>query len=145
MRCPGCCSCDVMESSTVLFRKRVIFVFRDIIFVLNILYHDIWLSVSTLCQCVWNKWSWAHMRWVLGFACKIRYDTLSFYSCTCWIATISALNLAISPCYTNLLHRRWRWIGILRWGVLGLRCPGCYSYGVLEPSTVLLCESHLSP
>jgi hypothetical protein len=38
MRCPGCYSCGVMESSTVLFRERVILVFRDIIYVINILY-----------------------------------------------------------------------------------------------------------
>jgi hypothetical protein len=38
MRCPGCYSYDVMESSAVLFHMRVILVFRDIIYVINILY-----------------------------------------------------------------------------------------------------------
>jgi hypothetical protein len=38
MRCPGCCSCSVIESSVVLFCKKVILVFRDIIYVINILY-----------------------------------------------------------------------------------------------------------
>jgi hypothetical protein len=38
MRCPGCCSYGVMESSSVSFRKRVALVFRDIIYVINILY-----------------------------------------------------------------------------------------------------------
>jgi hypothetical protein len=38
MRYPGCCSCGVMESSDVLFHKRVVLVFRDIIYVINILY-----------------------------------------------------------------------------------------------------------
>jgi hypothetical protein len=51
------------------------------------------------------------------------YYTLHIiYFCTCWVPTISVLTLAISPCYTNLLFRRWRWTGILRWGVVGLRC-----------------------
>jgi hypothetical protein len=38
MRCLGCDSCSVMESSAVLLPKRVILVFRDIIYVINILY-----------------------------------------------------------------------------------------------------------
>jgi hypothetical protein len=38
MRYPGCCSCGVMEYSSVLFHKRVILVFRDIIYVINILF-----------------------------------------------------------------------------------------------------------
>jgi hypothetical protein len=36
--CPNCCSCGVMESSVVPFRKRVVLAFRDIIYVINILY-----------------------------------------------------------------------------------------------------------
>jgi hypothetical protein len=48
MCCPGCSSYDVMESSIILFSLRVILVFKDIIYVVNILYtRDIWLSVST--------------------------------------------------------------------------------------------------
>jgi hypothetical protein len=38
MHCLGCCSCGVMESSAVLFRMRVVLVFRDISYVINILY-----------------------------------------------------------------------------------------------------------
>jgi hypothetical protein len=32
------------------------------------------------------------------------YRALSLYSCTCWVPTISVLNLAIFPCYSNLVH-----------------------------------------
>jgi hypothetical protein len=38
MRCPGCYSCGVIESSIVLLHKRVVLVLRDIIYVINILY-----------------------------------------------------------------------------------------------------------
>jgi hypothetical protein len=38
MHCPGCCSCGVLESSSVPFRERVALVFRDNIYVINILY-----------------------------------------------------------------------------------------------------------
>jgi hypothetical protein len=38
MRCSGCCSCGVMESSAVPFRKRAILVFRDTIYIIIILY-----------------------------------------------------------------------------------------------------------
>jgi hypothetical protein len=48
MCCLGCSSYDVMESSVILFSLRVILVFKDIIYVVNIFYtRDIWLSVST--------------------------------------------------------------------------------------------------
>ncbi len=68
------------------------------------------------------------------------YLALSFYSCTCWVPTISVLNLAIFPCYSNLLLRRRRWTGILRWGVLGyvlLQLPFLWSYGVFHCSISL--------
>jgi hypothetical protein len=58
---------------------------------------------------------------------------ISFISCTCCVPTISVLNLAIFPCYSNLLLRRWRWTGILRRGVLGYvsrRLPFLWCYGV---------------
>jgi hypothetical protein len=42
------------------------------------------------------------------------YLALSFYSCTCSVTTISILNLAIFPCYSNMLLRRRRWTGILQ-------------------------------
>jgi hypothetical protein len=38
MRCPGCCSCGVMESFVVPFYERVSLAFSDIIYVTNILY-----------------------------------------------------------------------------------------------------------
>jgi hypothetical protein len=38
MRSLSCYSCGVMKSSTVPFRKRVVLVFRDIIYVINIIY-----------------------------------------------------------------------------------------------------------
>jgi hypothetical protein len=44
-------------------------------------------------------------------------------SCTCWVPTISVLNLAIFLCCTNLLFKSWRRFGILRWGVLDKRLP----------------------
>jgi hypothetical protein len=52
--------------------------------------------------------------------------------------TISVLNLAIFPCYSNMLLRRRRWAGILRRGVLCyvvprlsfLWCYGVFCYSV---------------
>jgi hypothetical protein len=32
--------------------------------------------VNTLCPCVWNKWSWSHMRGVFNFGRKNGYDTI---------------------------------------------------------------------
>jgi hypothetical protein len=61
------------------------------------------------------------------------YLYISFISCTSWVPTISVLNLAIFPCYSNLLLRRRRWTGILRWWVLGYvlpRLPFLWCYGV---------------
>jgi hypothetical protein len=63
------------------------------------------------------------------------YLALSFYSCICWVPTISVLNLAIFPCYSNLLLRRRRLTGILWRGVLGYvlsRLPFLWSYGVFR-------------
>jgi hypothetical protein len=60
------------------------------------------------------------------------YLALSFYSYTCWVPTISVLNLAIFPCYSNLLLRRRRWTGILWRGVLDYVLPRLsflWSYG----------------
>jgi hypothetical protein len=67
------------------------------------------------------------------------YLALSFYSYTCWVPTISVLNLTIFPCYSNLLLKR-RWIGILRWGVLGYVLPQLlflWSYRVFHYSILL--------
>jgi hypothetical protein len=60
-----------------------------------------------------------------------------FISCTCWVPTISVLNLAIFLCHSNLLLRRRRWTGILRWRVLGYaspRLPFLWCYGVFHCS-----------
>jgi hypothetical protein len=65
---------------------------------------------------------------------------ISFIFYTCWIPTISVLNLAISPCYSNLLLRRRRWTGILWWGVLGYVLPRLlflWSYEVFRYSISL--------
>jgi hypothetical protein len=54
------------------------------------------------------KWSWL-MHWSEILTRPSRYViylALSFYSYTCWVPTISVLNLAISPCCTNLLLKR---------------------------------------
>jgi hypothetical protein len=55
MCCPGCYFCDIMKYSAVLLRKRIVLVFRDIIYVINILYLWHLLFVNTLCPCMWNK------------------------------------------------------------------------------------------
>jgi hypothetical protein len=63
------------------------------------------------------------------------YPYISFIYCTCWVPTISVLNLTIFPCYSNLLLRRWRWARILRWEVLGYvfpRLPFLWCYGVFR-------------
>jgi hypothetical protein len=63
------------------------------------------------------------------------YLALSFYSCTCWVPTISVLNLVIFPCYSNLVLRRRGWTGILWRGVLGymlLRMSFRWCYGVFR-------------
>jgi hypothetical protein len=51
------------------------------------------------------------------------YLYISFIYCTCWVPTISVLNLVIFLCYSNLLLRRRRWTGILWWGVLSYVLP----------------------
>jgi hypothetical protein len=65
---------------------------------------------------------------------------LSFYSWTCWVPTISVLNIAIFPCYSNLLLRRRGWIEILWWGVLCYVLPRLsflWCYGVFRCSVPL--------
>jgi hypothetical protein len=57
-----------------------------------------------------------------------------------WVPTISVLNLAIFPCYSNRLLRRRRWTGILRRGVIGYVLPWLlflWSYGVFRCSVSL--------
>jgi hypothetical protein len=51
------------------------------------------------------------------------YPCMSFIYCTSWVPTISVVNLAIFPCYSNLLLRRRRWTAILRRGILGYMLP----------------------
>jgi hypothetical protein len=68
------------------------------------------------------------------------YLYISFIYCTCWVPTISVLNLAVFPCYSNLLLRRRRWTGILRWGVIGYVLPRLsflWGYGVFRCSILL--------
>jgi hypothetical protein len=68
------------------------------------------------------------------------YLCISFIYYTCWVPTIGVLNLAIFPCYPNLLLRRRRWIGILRWWVLGYvlpRLPFLWCYEVFRCSVLL--------
>jgi hypothetical protein len=65
---------------------------------------------------------------------------ISFISCTCLVPTISVLNLTIFPCHSNLLLRRRRWTGILRWRVIGYaspRLPFRWCYGVFRCSVSL--------
>jgi hypothetical protein len=61
------------------------------------------------------------------------YPYISFIYCTCWVQTLSVLNLVIFSCYSNLLLRRRRCTRILWWGVLGYalpRLPFLWCYGV---------------
>jgi hypothetical protein len=51
------------------------------------------------------------------------YLYISFVYCTCWVPTISVLNLAIFPYYSNRLLWKRRWTGILWRGVLGYVLP----------------------
>jgi hypothetical protein len=63
------------------------------------------------------------------------YPYIPFIYCTCWVPTISILNLAIFPFYSNLLLRRRRWTRILWWGVLCYvlpRLPFLWCYGVFR-------------
>jgi hypothetical protein len=64
---------------------------------------------------------------------SLLFPYISFISCTCWVPTISLLNLAIFPCHSNLLLRRRRWTGILQRRVLGYASPRLlflWCYGV---------------
>jgi hypothetical protein len=68
------------------------------------------------------------------------YLYILFIYCTCWVPTISVVNLAIFPCCSNLLLRRRRWTGILWRGVLGYvlpRLPFLWCYGVFRCSISL--------
>jgi hypothetical protein len=69
------------------------------------------------------------------------YLALSFYSCTCWVPTINVLNLAIFPCYSNLLLRRRGWTGIFWRGVLGYVLPRLsflWCYGVFRDTIYVI-------
>jgi hypothetical protein len=72
------------------------------------------------------------------FSLLLPYISFIFY--TCWVPTITILNLAIFPCHSNLLLRRRGWTGILRRGVLGYaspRLPFLWCYGVFRCSVSL--------
>jgi hypothetical protein len=63
------------------------------------------------------------------------YLYISFIYCTCWVPTISVHNLAIFPCYSNMLLRSRRWTGILGRGVLLYALPRLlflWHYGVFH-------------
>jgi hypothetical protein len=75
------------------------------------------------------------------------YIYISFIYCTYWVPTIGVLNIAIFSCYSDLLLRRRRWIGILRRWVLGYvlpRLPFLWCYGVFRCSISLrvILEGH---
>jgi hypothetical protein len=78
----GCHSCGVMESSAVSFCLRVILVFRDIIYVIVILYlwHlvNLWTLFVRMCRTIDPG---SYIRWVLGFGIKTRYD--GGWTCRC--------------------------------------------------------------
>jgi hypothetical protein len=60
--------------------------------------------------------------YLLTALCLIYLD-ITFIYYTCWVPTISVLNLTIFPCFSNLLLWKRRWIGILRRGVLSYVLP----------------------
>jgi hypothetical protein len=63
------------------------------------------------------------------------YHYISFIFCTSWVPTISVLNLAIPPCYSNPLLWKRRWTRIHQRGVLGYvlpRLPFLWCYGVFR-------------
>jgi hypothetical protein len=69
----------------------------------------------------------------------ITYTYNIFYH-TCCVPTIRVLNLAIFPCYSNVLLRRRRWTRIFWWGVLGYVLPPLpflWCYGVFRCSILL--------
>jgi hypothetical protein len=70
---------------------------------------------------------WVKCRCIFAYSLISYFSLLlpyiSFISYTCWVPTISVLNLAIFPCYSNLMLRRRRWTGILQRGVLGYASP----------------------
>jgi hypothetical protein len=74
VHCPGCYSCGVLESSAVPFHKRVVLVFRDFIYVINILYswhlviceHFLSVCVEQLILGIHTMSTW--------FCLKIGYD-----------------------------------------------------------------------
>jgi hypothetical protein len=68
------------------------------------------------------------------------YLYISFIYSTCLVPIISVLNLAIFPCYSNILLKRRRWTRVLRRGVLGYALPWLsflWGYGVFRCSVSL--------
>jgi hypothetical protein len=67
------------------------------------------------------------------------YPYIPFIYCTCWVPTISILNLDIFPFYSNLLLRRRRWTRILWWVLCYVlpRLPFLWCYGVFRCSVSL--------
>jgi hypothetical protein len=80
-----------------------------------------------MCRCIFAYSLMPYLPWY--------YLYISFIYYTCWIPTISVLNLAIFPRYSNLLLRRRRWTEILWWGNLGYVLPRLsflWCYGVFR-------------
>jgi hypothetical protein len=79
-----------MESSVVLFLLSVVLVFKDIIYIINILYtRDIWLSVSTfgrMCGTIDHR---SCIRWVLGFGIK---PSMTHHKVEFWIFSHNFIN-----------------------------------------------------
>jgi hypothetical protein len=65
------------------------------------------------------------------------YPALSFYFCTYWLPTISVLNLAISPAVQNHCSEGEDGLEFFDEEFWAMRCPGCYSCGVMESSAIL--------
>jgi hypothetical protein len=89
-------------------------------------------NVVILVLTIGESWIGAFLLIILLQFYHCYYLTLSFYSFTCWVPTISVLNLAIFPCYSYLMLRRRGWTGILQ-RVLGYvlsRLSFLWCYGV---------------
>jgi hypothetical protein len=84
------------------------------------------------CRCIFAYCLMPYLLWY--------YLYIWFIYCTSGVLTICVLNLAIFPCYSNLLLRRRRWTEILRFGVLGYALPRLlflWCYGVFHCSVLL--------
>jgi hypothetical protein len=74
----------------------------------------------------------------------VNIPCISIYSCTSSVPTISVLNLAIFPCYSNLLLRRWRWTGISLMRSSRLALPRLFYCGLWSLPLFCFHKCHLS-